>query len=64
MTVINAAVHEYLVGIGRKGGSSGTGQVKARSHDQAVAAGKAGAAKRWSGHVKAPKGKKAAATAV
>ena len=40
------------VALGRLGGKAGTGKAKARSHDQAVRAGKIGAAIRWANHRK------------
>ena len=42
--------------LGRIGGAAGRGTAKARSHEQAVRAGQAGAAKRWAGHVKKVRG--------
>lgn len=37
----------HAVALGRLGGKSGNGCAKARTHAQAVKAGKLGAAKRW-----------------
>jgi len=40
----------YVLGLA---GQAGTGEAKARSHEQASKAGKAGALKRWANHKKA-----------
>jgi len=45
----------HAVALGRKGGAAGRGPCKARTPEQARAAGLKGAASRWKNHVKAAK---------